>query len=272
MGPSSHPPQQHDARDPHLTNPASPSSATSPLHLPQSLYSHSKRRVRKRYMDQLIMNYLVIKGDKHVAECLTRESGAVPPVDLKTIEERMNVRKALIAGEVDAAMAHIAKCDPRLLEREQGLAFTLKLQKLVEMIRRRMEQREGGMEGEGADDDEVILSYAREELAPWGEAEEGGGGGKGENLQALEEAMTLLVFGTAAFGAAPGAKGGKEGRRGEEERGTGDLLDLSRRTATADRVNAAILQSQGQDSEPVLPRLLRKLRAAEDELASEMMC
>ncbi len=221
------------------------------------------------------MNYLVIKGHKHVAECLSRESGAVPPVDLKTIEVRMHVRRALMAGEVDVAMAYIAKCDPRLLEREKGLAFALKLQKLVEMIRRRVEQREGGKEGEEADDDEAILSFARDELAPWGEAQEGEGGGKGEGLQVLEEAMTLLVFGSAAAGGASGANGGGGGGGGgggEEERGGGGLLDLSRRAATADRVNAAILQSQGQDSEPVLPRLLRRLRAAEEELATEMMC
>ena len=96
-----------------------------------------KRRVRKRYMDQLVMNYLVIKGHKEVAECLARESGAAPPVDLTTIEARMHVRRALMAGEVDVAMAHVRESDPRLLEKDKGLAFALRMQKLVEMIRRR---------------------------------------------------------------------------------------------------------------------------------------
>jgi hypothetical protein len=217
-------------------------------------------------MDQLVMNYLVIKGHKEVAECLSRESGAAPPVDLTTIEARMHVRRALMAGEVDVAMAHVIESDPRLLEKDKGLTFALKVQKLVEMIRRRVEQREGGMEGEDEDeDDEAILAFARQELAPWGQAQEvGGEKGRGEGLRILEEAMTLLVFGPVATGAAPDGKGG-----GEAE---DSLLDLSRRATTADRVNAAILQSQGQDSEPMLPGLLRKLRAAEVELATEMMC
>jgi hypothetical protein len=122
---------------------------------------------------------------------------------------------------------------------KKELFFKLQVQKLVEMV------REGKVE--------EALAFARAELAVLGESEEGIGGGGEERLKILEEAMTLLVFGAAGRG---GGGGGEKG-----------LLDLAHRASLANEANAAILQSQGQDSEPVLVDLVRQWQVMVEEMS-----
>ena len=42
---------------------------------------------------QLVMNYLIVEGYRDAAERFLQESGTEPKVDLRTIEERVAIRK-----------------------------------------------------------------------------------------------------------------------------------------------------------------------------------
>ena len=60
------------------------------------------------------MDYLVIEGFKSAAEEFSRESGLVAPVDLDSIESRMEIREALQRGDVEEAMAKVNDLDPEV--------------------------------------------------------------------------------------------------------------------------------------------------------------
>ncbi|EKU22478.1 and domain-containing protein [Nannochloropsis gaditana CCMP526] len=220
------------------------------------------------------MNYFIVKGHKELAESMARESGTAPPVDLQSIEVRMRIRKALMEGDVDAAIAHIMESDPMLLKKDQDLHFALHVQKLAEMLRCRLtppeEKKEDDTTGSETTESK-ILAFARKELT-LGEdtGTQGEKDGRSQSLKVVEEAMTLMVLGPTAAAAKATRQGGGRGvANGCKERY--GLLDFSRRAATADRVNASILRSQGHDPQPVLQSICKRLRATEAELAKEMM-
>ncbi|KAI8855001.1 CTLH/CRA C-terminal to lish motif domain-containing protein [Chytridium lagenaria] len=101
------------------------------------------------------MNYLVIEGYKDAAERFSEESGLVPGVDLVSIEDRMNIRKAVQIGHIDEAIERVNDLDPEILDTNPKLFFHLQQQKLIEYIR-------AGRITEA-------LEFAQEELAPRGE-------------------------------------------------------------------------------------------------------
>lgn len=72
----------------------------------------------KSYIDsdlnRLVMDYLVIEGFKSAAEEFSRESGLIAPVDLESIESRMNIREALQRGDVGEAIARVNDLNPEV--------------------------------------------------------------------------------------------------------------------------------------------------------------
>ena len=60
------------------------------------------------------MDYLVIEGYKSAAEEFGREAGIPPPVDLDSIESRMNIREALQRGDVSEAIARVNDLNPEV--------------------------------------------------------------------------------------------------------------------------------------------------------------
>lgn len=58
------------------------------------------------------MDYLVIEGYKTAAEEFSKEANLPPPVDLETIESRMNIRDAVQRGEVEDAIAQVNDLNP----------------------------------------------------------------------------------------------------------------------------------------------------------------
>ena len=60
------------------------------------------------------MDYLVIEGFKSAAEEFSREAGIASPVDLDSIESRMNIREALQRGDVSEAIARVNDLNPEV--------------------------------------------------------------------------------------------------------------------------------------------------------------
>ncbi|KDQ63486.1 hypothetical protein JAAARDRAFT_29509 [Jaapia argillacea MUCL 33604] len=165
------------------------------------------------------MDYLVIEGYKSAAEEFSHEAGLPPPVDLESIESRMNIREALHRGDVEDAITRMNDLNPEILDTNPALYFHLQQQKLIECIR----------EGRIGD----ALQFAQDELAPRGEESP-------EFLSELERTMALLAFDASS---APPA--------------IADLLSPAQRIKTAGEVNAAILESFSQGKEAKAVGLLK---------------
>mmetsp|Transcript_8813 Transcript_8813/g.15859 ORF Transcript_8813/g.15859 Transcript_8813/m.15859 type:complete len:230 (-) Transcript_8813:157-846(-) len=184
-------------------------------------------KIRKEEMNTLVMNFLVTEGYVDAARLFEKESGTSPGVDLDSITDRMQIRKAVQNGEIEDAIDRVNDLNPEILEEKQHLFFHLQQQRLIELIR--------------AGRTEDALEFAQEYLAPRGE----------ENsafLEELERTIALLAFSDTA--ACP----------------VGDLMDVTQRQKTASELNAAILSSQCQEQEPKLPSLLKMLLWAQNRL------
>ncbi|KAG0028073.1 hypothetical protein BGZ81_005027 [Podila clonocystis] len=118
-------------------------------------------QVDREDLNKLIMNYLIIEGYKDAAEKFSQESGAKPPVNLESIQDRMIVRTAIQRGNIEEAIERVNDLNPEILDTNPKLFFHLQQQRLIEYI------REGRIM--------EALEFAQEELAPRGE----------ENLPAL---------------------------------------------------------------------------------------
>ncbi|KAJ3299807.1 Glucose-induced degradation complex subunit [Borealophlyctis nickersoniae] len=189
-------------------------------------------KISKQDLNKLIMNYLVIEGYKDAAEKFSNESGLQPRVDLASIEDRMNIRNAVQAGNIDDAIERVNDLDPEILDTNPKLYFHLQQQKLIEFIRH----------GRIAD----AIEFAQEELAPRGEENP-------EFLEELERTMALLAFEDNA------------------KSPVGDLLEHTQRQRTASELNSAILTAQCQEKDPKLPSLLRMLVWAQNQLDEKLV-
>lgn len=58
------------------------------------------------------MNYLVVEGYKDAAEQFSIESGLAPMVDIASIQDRMDIRRAVQSGNVDAAIERVNDLNP----------------------------------------------------------------------------------------------------------------------------------------------------------------
>lgn len=63
------------------------------------------------------MDYLVVEGYKAAAEEFSKEANIMPPMDLESIESRMNIRDALHRGAVEDAIAQVNDLDPEVSDK-----------------------------------------------------------------------------------------------------------------------------------------------------------
>ncbi|OAY69220.1 Glucose-induced degradation protein [Ananas comosus] len=61
-------------------------------------------KIKKEFMNKLVMNFLVTEGYVEAAEKFRIESGTEPDIDLATITDRMAVKKAVQSGNVQDAI------------------------------------------------------------------------------------------------------------------------------------------------------------------------
>lgn len=184
-------------------------------------------KIRKEDMNRLVMNFLVTEGFVDAADKFRIESGTQPEIDLATITDRMEVKRAVQSGNVQEAIEKINDLNPTILDTNPQLYFHLQQQKLIELIR-------VGKINEA-------LEFAQEELAPRGEENQ-------TFLEEIEKTVALLVF------------------EDVKNCPYGELLDVSQRLKTASEVNAAILTSQSHEKDPKLPSLLKMLKWTQNQL------
>ncbi|KAG0353793.1 Glucose-induced degradation complex subunit [Podila minutissima] len=184
-------------------------------------------QVDREDLNKLIMNYLIIEGFKNAAEEFSHESGAKPPVNLESIEDRTIVRKAILRGNIEEAIERVNDLNPEILDTNPKLFFHLQQQRLIEYI------REGRIM--------EALEFAQEELAPRGEENP-------EFLAELEKTMSLLAF--ELTGPSP----------------VSDLLTPAQRQKLASELNRELLLSQSQEKDPKLPALLKMCLYAQQQL------
>ena len=181
--------------------------------------------ISKEALNAVVMNYLVVEGHKEAAERFQAESGTPVGLNLDTIADRRALRAAIECGDVTSA---IERAEPYLSPADTELHFSLRQQRLLELIRQ--------------DEVEAAVSFAQEELAPRAEQ-------SAALLAELERTMLLLAFDD------PRACG--DGA---------ELLSQAHRQKTASLLNAAVLTAQSQDREAALPMILRRLQWTQDEL------
>ncbi|GAA0175680.1 scaffold/adaptor protein [Lithospermum erythrorhizon] len=178
-------------------------------------------------MNKLVMNYFVTEGFVEAADKFRSETGLEPEIDLSSITDRMAVKKAVQAGNVQDAIEKVNDLNPEILDTNPQLFFHLQQQRLIELI------RNGKVE--------EALEFAQEELAPRGEEHK-------NFLEELEKTVLLLAFEDAT------------------KSPVGELLGMSQRLKTASEVNAAILTSQSHEKDPKLSSLLKMVILAQNKL------
>ncbi|XP_057964035.1 protein GID8 homolog [Malania oleifera] len=184
-------------------------------------------RIRKKDMNELVMNFLVTKGFVLTAEIFHKESGTEPEIDLATMSTRAALIQAIYCGKLEKAVQILNSSYSEVVSAHPELLFSLQQQKLIELIRR------GSIE--------EALQFCREYVAPLCL--------ENPNLrERLERTISLL------------------GYKDPSSCYLAELLDRSQVLKTANEVNQAILSSQGNEKDPKLSSLLKRLLSVQNEL------
>lgn len=64
----------------------------------KELDAYDPKDLNRTCMNQLVMNYLVTEGFKEAAEKFQQESGVSPSIDLNTLDNRIQIRNAIVTG------------------------------------------------------------------------------------------------------------------------------------------------------------------------------
>lgn len=179
-------------------------------------------------MNKLIMNYLVTEGFKEAAEKFQVESGVGPSVELNSLDDRIEIRDAIIEGKIQEAIALINRLHPELLDNDRYLYFHLQQLYLIELIRKNKV--------------EEALAFAQFNLSEAGEEDP-------SVLVELERTLALLAF------------------EDPINSPFGDLLQPAHRQKVVSEVNAAILKMENQEATlPKLSTLLKLILWSQDKL------
>jgi hypothetical protein len=216
---------------------ASPSTETPPR---RHITSFEKRledvKCSKSDINYVIMDYLINEGYPSAAKKFALEANIQPTADVQSIEERVEIRNAIHRGDIRQAIEMINELNPQILDLNPSLHFALLRLQLVELIRT--------CTSSPAKDITPALTFATTHLAPRAPTNP-------EFLEDLERTMALLIFPPDNL-APPLAA----------------LVDPNLRKNVANKVNEAILKSQGNDREARIRKLVR-IRAWTEQKARE---
>ncbi|KAL8666323.1 MAG: hypothetical protein Q9202_001594 [Teloschistes flavicans] len=193
-------------------------------------------KVSKTYLNSIIMDYLISEGYPSAAQKFASEANLQPTSAAESIHERVKIRDAIYAGDIQTAIERINELDESLLEKDSALYFALLRLQLVELVRKTR-----------ADSNDHVLEaieFATNNLAPRAPARQ-------EFLEDLEQTMALLIV--------------KPEDRSPE---LSALLEPKLRKDVAQRVNEALLKEQGERTKAKLVHLVR-MRAWAEKKARE---
>ncbi|KAI1719575.1 glucose-induced degradation protein 8 like protein [Ditylenchus destructor] len=173
-------------------------------------------------LHELVLDYLVCSGYQEAAELLCAEmkypKENVPNVE--SLEQRNNIRNAIVSGELECALSQIEELAPNLLEQNGQLHFKLLRQQLIELIRKK--------------DIDKVLSFAQDHLVDKCEQPP-------ELFTKLEQTYALLAFDNP------------------ENSPFGYLMSLNQRNMLANEVNSVILAFLNKNSTSKLEKLFKMI-------------
>lgn len=175
----------------------------------------------------VVMDYLISEGYPRAAEKFAKEANIQLPLEEESIQSRVDIRRAIHAGDIDAAINKINDLNPQILDTDPALHFALLRLQLIELIR--------SCTASAASDITPALNFASSQLAPRAATNP-------EFLKDLELTMSLLIFLPATGGLQPQLA---------------ELLEPSLRRDVASKVNEAILTSMGARGESRMRSLVR---------------
>ncbi|CEG41240.1 LisH motif-containing protein [Plasmopara halstedii] len=193
--------------------------------------SRRRMRISKESMNRLVMNFLVGKGYREVAEAFWRDSGTKPHVDLQSVQDRMSIQQLLLKGHIQEARDKLSGMISDFFEKNSWIDFLLAKQELIELIK--------------VHNIEEALQFAVKNLAPFGQKSP-------HFLQEIERTMSVIAF------------------KSPLESPLGHLLEQTQRRRVADEVNSAILRSQKEELEPLLPSMVQHFHYMEDQLEAKL--
>ncbi|KAH8728695.1 CTLH/CRA C-terminal to lish motif domain-containing protein [Phaeosphaeriaceae sp. PMI808] len=181
----------------------------------------------------VIMDYLVSEGYPRAAERFAKEANIQLPPEEESIQSRVEIRRAIHAGDIDTAITKINDLNPQILDTDPALHFALLRLQLIELIR--------SCTSSATSDITLALNFASSQLAPRAATNP-------EFLKDLELTMSLLIFLPAT---------------GTLQKELTDLLEPTLRRNVASKVNEAILTSMGARGEARMLSLVRLRHWAE---------
>lgn len=208
---------------------AASSSSSADYHMDRNEWMNKieTSHIDRSLMNRLVMNYLVTEGFKEAADKFGVETGICYPYDTDSLNERIKIRDAVENGNIEKAIGHINSLHPELIDTNRPLAFHLRQQQLIELIReRRLED---------------ALLFAQNHLCEYNE--------NNELIQEeLERTMALLAF------------------ENPNESPFSDLLQPMQRQRLASEVNSSILEFENLESNAKLTILIKMLLWSQDLL------
>ncbi|KAL8840713.1 MAG: hypothetical protein Q9170_001231 [Blastenia crenularia] len=193
-------------------------------------------KLSKTDLNSVIMDYLISEGYPSAAQKFASEANIQPTTGLDSIKERVEIREAIHAGDIQTAIERINELNPLLLERDHALHFALLRLQLVELIRNSTVEPD--------QDVTPALNFATNQLAPRAPTNP-------QFVDDLERTMTLLIF-----------------KREDLPPEYAVLLEPKLRKDVAQSVNEALLKDQGERTKAKLYDLVR-LRAWSEQKARE---
>ncbi|KAF2265835.1 hypothetical protein CC78DRAFT_532208 [Lojkania enalia] len=185
----------------------------------------------------VVMDYLISEGYPRAAHKFAKEANIQLPVQEDSIQSRVEIRRAIHAGDIDTAINKINDINPQILDTDPALHFALLRLQLIELIR--------SCTSSAQSDITPALTFASSQLAPRAATNPA-------FLKDLELTMSLLIFLPAET----------------LQPQLADLLNPSLRREVASRVNEAILTNMGARGEARLRSLVR-LRLWAEQKARE---
>jgi hypothetical protein len=176
-------------------------------------------KLSKQDLNKLIMNFFLVEGYKEAAENFREESATdISTMDLTFMQERLEIRSMIHEGNIDKAMTKVNELDPKILDVNADLLFTLRLQKLIELIKQ----------------NKVVeaIEYAQRDLAPFMEKND-------KYAESVEKVMSLLAF------------------EDMNKSKMSDLIENSQKIKVASEVNHELLRSKQKETDSKLTTLLK---------------
>lgn len=191
-----------------------------------------------RILSDTVLAYLMHNGYSRTAAAFAKDAGRedIFQGEHESMMKRQAVCEKVLGGDIDGAVADLEKQFPLVMKNQLSIRFLLHTQKFIEMI------------VSGSSPEETV-EYGRRELSVFRNPEfvqaaealdsaQGNPDSSLEYAEVLKDVYLLLAYGDPS------------------KSPTGYLTKQSRREMVADRLNSAILASQGRPMRSILERFV----------------